>query len=386
MPQQRPGPGGRLGAGHRGDHRDGGERDPDPCRGSGAAGLAGSARGRAGFRQRRGRAALRSFRPRRSPASRSRPRWCCRSSARRRSTWQDVASGAAVDISLNGALPVAAQTVGGYVVYPGGASASGATVLHRRAPERQRRLRQPADASGDARGRLQRRARREASPASGWFGGTLEMLDASGAPRLHVPPPYIVGADGIRTDGALAVSGCAVDSDPSPPWGRAGHRARRFDLHRARHLAGRRRRLSGNPGSALDDDRFDGDGAVRAHVDAAVDREGAGGRRPEHDERDDGPDVGRALRPDDRHLVGDRQHGPRAAAAQRDAAADLVEPDDQRQGAGRRRHQRHDQPRAPPSSTRRARGPGSRPATWTSPGTRTPRRCCPTGACWPRAA
>src|SRR3954469_23425977 len=51
--------------------------------------------------------------------------------------------------------------------------------------------------------------------------GTLEMLDASGTPRLHVSPPYIVGSDGLRTDGALAVSGCAVDSDPSGPWGRA---------------------------------------------------------------------------------------------------------------------------------------------------------------------
>ena len=47
------------------------------------------------------------------------------------------------------------------------------------------------------------------------------MLDAGGVPRLHVSPPYIVGADGVRTDGALAVTGCAVDSDPRPPWGRA---------------------------------------------------------------------------------------------------------------------------------------------------------------------
>ena len=51
--------------------------------------------------------------------------------------------------------------------------------------------------------------------------GTLEMLDASGTPRLHVSPPYIVGADGIATDGVLAVSDCAVDTDPSGPWGRA---------------------------------------------------------------------------------------------------------------------------------------------------------------------
>ena len=46
------------------------------------------------------------------------------------------------------------------------------------------------------------------------------MLDAAGTPRLRVAPPYIVGADGARTDATLAVEGCAVDSDPAAPWGR----------------------------------------------------------------------------------------------------------------------------------------------------------------------
>ena len=50
--------------------------------------------------------------------------------------------------------------------------------------------------------------------------GTLEMLDADGTPRLRVAPPYIVGADGARTDATLAVEGCAVDTDPAAPWGR----------------------------------------------------------------------------------------------------------------------------------------------------------------------
>ena len=51
-------------------------------------------------------------------------------------------------------------------------------------------------------------------------GNTLELLDAGGVPRLRVAPPYVVGADGVQTDATLAVEGCAVDSDPSPPWGR----------------------------------------------------------------------------------------------------------------------------------------------------------------------
>jgi hypothetical protein len=131
---------------------------------------------------------------------------------------QDVTSGAAVDVTLNGALPIPAQAVSGYVVYP--AALAGASVLHRALPNGSEdfiqlpaRLTTPevdytvALGSGIAGLRL--------------VGGTLEVLDAGGAPRLRVAPPYIVGSDGVSTDGALAVSGCAVDRDPSPPWGRA---------------------------------------------------------------------------------------------------------------------------------------------------------------------
>ena len=130
----------------------------------------------------------------------------------------DVTSGAAVDISLNGALPVAAQTVGGYVVYPS-AFGVGGTVFHRALPGGSEDFinlpTRPATPEVDY----------SVALGTGIAGlrlvsGMLEMLDSGGVPRLHVSPPYIVGADGARTDGALAVSGCAVDSDPSGPWGR----------------------------------------------------------------------------------------------------------------------------------------------------------------------
>ena len=52
-------------------------------------------------------------------------------------------------------------------------------------------------------------------------GGQLEMLDAGGAPRLRVAPPYVVDARGVRRDAELDVAGCAVDRDPREPWGRA---------------------------------------------------------------------------------------------------------------------------------------------------------------------
>lgn len=125
---------------------------------------------------------------------------------------QDTTSGAAVDVTLEGALPVAAQTVSGYIVYPG--AFAGGTVLHRALP----------GGSEDFISLPARRATPEIdySVALGkgvaglrLVGGTLEMLDASGTPRLHVAPPYIVGADGNSTDGALIVGDCLVDSDPS---------------------------------------------------------------------------------------------------------------------------------------------------------------------------
>jgi len=130
---------------------------------------------------------------------------------------QDTTSGASVDVTLKGALPVAAQTASGYVVYP--AALAGGAVLHRALP----------GGSEDFVSLPARPATPEIdySVALGkgvaglrLVGGTLEMLDASGTPRLRVAPPYIVGADGVSTDGALAVSDCLVDSDPSPPWGR----------------------------------------------------------------------------------------------------------------------------------------------------------------------
>ena len=38
---------------------------------------------------------------------------------------------------------------------------------------------------------------------------TLELVDEGGAPRLRVPPPYVVDAFGVRHDADLALNGCA---------------------------------------------------------------------------------------------------------------------------------------------------------------------------------
>jgi hypothetical protein len=50
--------------------------------------------------------------------------------------------------------------------------------------------------------------------------GSLEVLDAHGAPRLRVAPPEVIDARGARHAAALRVDGCAFDADPRGPWGR----------------------------------------------------------------------------------------------------------------------------------------------------------------------
>jgi len=49
---------------------------------------------------------------------------------------------------------------------------------------------------------------------------TLEFLDAQGAPRLRMAPPYAVGAHHEKIAVNVAVDGCEVNLDPRGPWGR----------------------------------------------------------------------------------------------------------------------------------------------------------------------
>ena len=109
---------------------------------------------------------------------------------------EDAATGTAIDVKLQGAAAVAGQAADGYVVYPA-ASATGANIVQR------------AIAAGtedflalDAKPAATQVAYDVALGAGAaglrLVGGTLEVLDAGGTPRLRVTPPYIIGADGAR--------------------------------------------------------------------------------------------------------------------------------------------------------------------------------------------
>ena len=48
----------------------------------------------------------------------------------------------------------------------------------------------------------------------------VELVDAAGVPRLRATAPYVVDSAGTVHEAKLAVSGCAVDTSASAPWGR----------------------------------------------------------------------------------------------------------------------------------------------------------------------
>ena len=130
----------------------------------------------------------------------------------------DEGSGVAVSFTLVGARSVPVAVSSGFAVYAA-AAPSGGDIVHRvfsagtedfvfyaRRPE-QERLRYRVDVSRVPGLRLVER--------------TLEMLDASGTPRLRVAPPALIDAAGRQIQADLSLEGCAADRRASAPWGRA---------------------------------------------------------------------------------------------------------------------------------------------------------------------
>jgi hypothetical protein len=125
--------------------------------------------------------------------------------------------GASMRVSLQGAAHVAGIAGEGVVQYVG--AANGATWLqvpHRYGVEELWSVpKKPA--TNELRYTL------ETTGIAGLrqIGNVVELLDASGDPRLRVAHPLLRDADGKDREGALAIEGCAVDRSEALPWGRA---------------------------------------------------------------------------------------------------------------------------------------------------------------------
>lgn len=142
-------------------------------------------------------------------------------------TLPDRASGSAdlkaanslVRVTLVGANAAPAELADGYLVYLGGAPGGG-HLVRLPTPEGVEDFltfeSAPQSASVDYTIEL----------LSGAVGlrlveNTLELLDSKGVPQLRVRRPYLVDSTGKGVSAQLSVVGCAVDTNPRGPWGRA---------------------------------------------------------------------------------------------------------------------------------------------------------------------
>jgi hypothetical protein len=129
----------------------------------------------------------------------------------------DRASGVRVGVRLEGARPAPARLSGAAVTYTAAMPHAGDVTLRpslRGAEDFVTILRKPAheavvyaaDVSSAAGLRL--------------VGNVLELLDASGAPRLRMAAPSLVDRRGRRFDAKVALTDCAADASGAAPWGR----------------------------------------------------------------------------------------------------------------------------------------------------------------------
>jgi len=129
---------------------------------------------------------------------------------------RDEASGTRIRFSLHDASAAALVLEENYGTYAG--ALGGADLLHRvdahgledyvafPARPAQERIRYDVDVSVVAGLRL--------------VGDVVEFLDEHGVPRLRASSPYVIDANGERSNGHLSIEGCAYDAQPSAPWHR----------------------------------------------------------------------------------------------------------------------------------------------------------------------
>lgn len=123
-----------------------------------------------------------------------------------------------VAVQLVGAVPARAQRHGDHVDFPDALGPGFDLVreIHGEAIEDFVRLPRPIAAS-----QIRYRVRTKGVAGLRLVERTLELLDASGTPRVRMDPPWIADRGGAKHDVHVRVHGCAVDEDPRAPWGRA---------------------------------------------------------------------------------------------------------------------------------------------------------------------
>ncbi|HZS39530.1 MAG TPA: kelch repeat-containing protein [Polyangia bacterium] len=131
---------------------------------------------------------------------------------------RDPRSGVAIEVALAGARPAAAEIGRGYALYRG-AHPSGADVLQRVTHDGAEDL-IAFDAAPASEGVTYQLALGGDAAGLRLVGAVLEIVDAHGAPRLRMQPPWIAGADRRRYAARVSVEGCAFDANPAAPWGR----------------------------------------------------------------------------------------------------------------------------------------------------------------------
>ena len=207
-------------------------------------------------------------------------------------------SGVAVAARMLQARRGRAGSVDGYVVYPA-AGPNGGTLVHRVIDAGTEDF-VAFDARPD-RGEVSYDIELSSEVAGlRLVGNSLEFLDRASTPRLRVAPPFIVGKDGKVVEGALTLDGCAADRNPAAPWDRpvvapgATHcrLAVRWDADAVSY-------------PAILDPSWTGTGSMatgRTHFIGVAINTGrvlvSGGWSPSRR----GPELGRALQPDHRHL------------------------------------------------------------------------------------
>ena len=131
----------------------------------------------------------------------------------------ELGSSTSIRVGLVGARDVAVQTCAGFAVYPG-AGPNGEDVLHRPTPQGTEdyvslNLAPPT-------GEMVYQITLDPHVAGlRLVANTLEFVEASGSPRLRIAAPYLVDSSRKRIDAQIALEGCAADTNPAGPWGRA---------------------------------------------------------------------------------------------------------------------------------------------------------------------